>query len=365
MEFRNKFIKIIAFATAITLTFSFYGCTSTENVTTETAAIQETPSAQATADQGNTYETIAVTEPEIPNGNDVLQLLQSYGFNESALRKEYTFDYNNLDSYDNKCYILDRMCNSIDYFTTLQCSYTETVNGKTTLHSYAIDRRIDKSKEILYNVSSDEKLITPANYVCIDGDYHWKMIFKAEAKEKYTLSFSSSIDNPDSKTVDSITELIQTPLKDKLSGVSDEPQINSGSHTTEEEDFDKYLDVSHRVSIKDDMAYLVLQRTDTIGLIYSKTNYLPQYFALSSLYDFSSWSIDGVESDGINEIISLSGTYKDNGIDKSFKLSIDKKSGVIVTKQIFNASGKLIENWNNIQLMVDCEIDENIFDNLK
>lgn len=143
---RKTIVILSALAAAVLAVFS-HGCTSAENNQIKTPSQKETESTfQETAVPSDPIETISVTEPVLTVDNQAFEKLKAQGFDESDLRKKHTFDSKNLNSRSNKDYVLDRMCNSIDYFTTLQSSYLKTVNNRTTWVTYIIDRRIKKSK---------------------------------------------------------------------------------------------------------------------------------------------------------------------------------------------------------------------------
>lgn len=101
-------------------------CTQTESNKTETTAIQET-SVTNTTTESNTIATIKTTEPVKPSKQEALTILEAHGLDDSYIRKTCVFDEDKLNSNNNKNYVLDRMCNSIDYFTTLQMTAYSTV----------------------------------------------------------------------------------------------------------------------------------------------------------------------------------------------------------------------------------------------
>lgn len=101
-------------------------CTQTESNKTETTAIQETSVANTTT-ESNTIATIKTTEPVKTSKQEALTILEAHGLDDSYIRKTYVFDEDKLNSNNNKNYVLDRMCNSIDYFTTLQMTAYSTV----------------------------------------------------------------------------------------------------------------------------------------------------------------------------------------------------------------------------------------------
>ncbi len=368
---KTKFISLV---TAVGLMVTASGCsfhfaindTSHNQDTTVTSEHSKSaPTEQSTTAPLNiNTDKIEVTEPNLEFGQSEINLLQSYGLDESYLRKQYTFDKNNLKSPDNKAYILDRMCNSTDYFTTLQATYTKKEHQKINLTSYAIDRRIKKAKELCYTVSEVDNECVPAAYVCVDGDYHLKMLFDGEIKDKNTFKYEPPLAN-NYKVINKTTKLIQQPFSDKLEAVTKKPQANSFNNN--DENIGKYVDVTKNIFIANGYPEPYFRRFDDICLIYSQEHYNPQSFAMDVMIDFSNWKIDSVDTNNSgNEIISISGKYHDRyiNVDNTFKLQIEKQTGVIVSEQIFNSSGNIIEEYNTLNIIVDGEIESDIFDSI-
>ncbi|MGN0502969.1 MAG: hypothetical protein ACI4HN_08590 [Ruminococcus sp.] len=363
---KNKGFSIFTILIAISLLFT--GCTQTENNKTETTAIQETSVANTTA-TSNTVATIKTTEPVKPSKQEVIKVLEAHGLDDSYIRKTYVFDDANLNSTNNKNYVLDRMCNSIDYFTTLQASYTKKVNNKITWVTYAIDRRTDKAKELVYSVSESDKKCTPTNYNYVDGDYHYKMNFGEEAKSKYTVDFVPPLDSDDNNAIDKLKEFINKPLSNELDKVTAQPNLNSGAF--DNDDYEKYIDITKKVLIYDGSPVISFQRSDTVNLITAREHYFPPFFALDTLYNnnnYNKWYIEKPETQDSTKIICIKGTYEqygDENLKRSYTLRIDKNTGVINSLQICNNSGNVVEEWNTLRYVVDGEIDENIFDSIK
>lgn len=136
------------------------------------------------------------------------------------------------------------MCNSIDYFTTLQASYTKKVNNKTTWVTYAIDRRIKKAKELVYSVSENDGKCTPTNYNYVDGDYHYKMNFREEAKSKYEIDFVSPLDSQNIDAVNQVTQFTGKPMSEDLEKVTEEPNKNTSANNKADEA--QYVDAATR-----------------------------------------------------------------------------------------------------------------------
>lgn len=362
---RKTIVILSALAAAVLAVFS-HGCTSAENTQVKTPIPKETESTfQETAVPSDPIETISVTEPVLTVDNQAFEKLKAQGFDESDLRKKHTFDSKNLNSQSNKDYVLDRMCNSIDYFTTLQSSYLKTVNNRTTWVTYIIDRRIKKAKELVYNVSDYDNTCTPLKYYCTDGNYHIKTLFKDNEKDKYTFSFTTPFESSKNTAKEKVKELIKKPMANELTNVTDKPMENI---FISDRDIDEtmYLDITKRIRISEDFSAYFLQRSDAVELNTAHEHYLPQYFVLSTFYNYKSWTIDSKDSNNKGrEIIHISGTYKENGMKKSIKLDIDKETGIIVSMKIYNNSNTLIEEWKTIELIIDGEVDKSVFDKIE
>lgn len=374
---KNKRFSIYTMIATISLatTLLFQGCTQAENNNTDTT-VQETTIVN-TASVCNTVATIKTTEPVKPSKQEALTILEAYGLDASEIRKAYVFDEDNLNSNNNKNYVLDRMCNSIDYFTTLQASYTKKVNNKITWVTYVIDRRIDKAKEIVYSVLESNKKCTPTNYNYVDDDYHYKMNFGKEAKSKYEIDFVSPLDSQNIDAINQVTQFIGKPMSEELEKVTEEPNKNTSANNKADEA--QYVDAATRQILYDATDKYLLSygvfppsisygRSNKIALISAEEHYLPQYYALNEMYPCDNWKIDGVESDGTSEIVRIKGTYlknDDENLKRNYTLRIDKKTGILNSLHIYNQSGNLVEEWNTLKYTVDGEIDERIFDCIK
>ena len=320
--------------------------TEETTIPTETVAIE------------NTYETIPAPTPQAPD-EEALNYLYSCGYTKNDLRRRYTFDNNDLNREENKLYVIDRMCNSVDYFSTIQASYTTTVNNKTTWVTYAIDQRVNKAKEILYNISNNNEKFTPTRYVYVDGDYHVKLLVNDKFKENYTFDYNTSNKKPH----ESMIELINKPIANEF-GEDIKANSNASSGSINLLDYTQYLDITRRFINIGTPDFYALNRSDYIGLITAPEHYFPDLYATDNLIDLSNWRIDSVETKSNREIICMSGKYKDKYYDyeRSIKLEIDKNTGVIMSREEYNESGKLVEDMKCVHLMVDADLDENIFD---
>lgn len=369
MKNRHIILLTMLFSFATVTSLFFVGCKDTQNYNSsnDTISSTEVPTAESTYVQSNTVETIQVTQPDNPNKDTVVRILRENGVDESLIRRKYIFDEQQLNSTNNKYYAIDRMCNSIDYFTTLQASYIKEVNGKTTWVTYLIDRRTNKAKELIYNVSESKGKSTPTNYYCVDGDYHLKLLFDEELKNKYSFDFDPSSNYFGNENFDKIYALIQKPMADELEKVTEEPQKNISAYN--ESDYEKYIDAPKRIFFIGKEPIFRYSRSDTVNLAMSSENYFPQNFAFDTMMtDLSKWKVSDSFTEGTTEIIKITGTYNkydDENLKQTYTLCIDKNTGVIISNQIKNASGNTVEEWNNVEYIVNGEINDDIFDNLK
>jgi len=338
--------------------------TPTKPTETTECATEGTTTPTKTVTIENTYETIATTQPP-EFEKEGLSILYAEGYTENDLRKEYTFDNNDLNCAENRYYVIDRMCNSVDHFTTLQASYISTVNNKSTWVSYAIDRRTNKAKEILFNISDSEKKYFPMRYYYVDGDYHVKLISNEKIKENYTFDFDSQ-----SNTLERISNLINKPLAKEFEEDITATLNSSALPKTDFIDYIHYIDVLKRAGYIESHGMrmpLIIRRSDNnIGLVTAIDHYLPQNIAIDALCNNSDWKIKDIKKEGNYEIIYISGKYHDETFDydRTFELSIEKNTGIILSNLEYNTSGKLVEVWKTEQLIIDADIDENIFDKI-
>ena len=136
------------------------------------------------------------------------------------------------------------------------------------------------------------------------------------------------------------------------------------------DDYEKYIDVTKKVMIYDGSPAIIFQRSDTVNLITAGEHYFPQFFALNTLYkynNFNKWYIEKTETEGSAEIIYIKGTYEqygDENLKRSYTLQIDKNTGVIYSLKICNNSGNAVEEWNTLRYIVNGETKESIFDSI-
>ena len=374
----KKIISVLALSAIVTTTV-FSGCnirvninenTPTKPTQATTSKTEETTSnTQETVAVENTYETIPAPKP-IAFDREGLELLFNEGYTENDLRKKYTFNDKDINCDANKKYVLDRMCNSVDFFTTLQASYTETKNNNTTWVSYAVDQRVNKAKELVYSIPANKKQCFPLRYVYADGDYHVKLIFTDEFKTKHTYSFTDSLEKSNQDLLKNIKPLIDKPLANEF-GQDIEATLNSTAvDNTYFTDYIHYIQVPKRTGYMEshgmELPLMIRRGDNNIGLITAYDHYLPQYIGLEALCNNPNWEITKLESQPNREIIHIAGNYYHQTFEyeRNIELAIEKNTGIILSCKQYNTSGKLVEEINCVELIINSDIDESIFDTI-
>ena len=112
---------------------------------------------------------------------------------------------------------------------------------------------------------------------------------------------------------------------------------------------------------------LMIRRGDNnIGLITAYDHYLPQYIGLEALCNNPNWEITKLESQPNREIIHIAGNYYHQTFEyeRNIELAIEKNTGIILSCKQYNTSGKLVEEINCVELIINSDIDESIFDTI-
>ena len=114
-----------------------------ENTASESETAEQTSTSEDAPDVP-VGEKIDITEPVITTD---YEMLSKYGLNfDVYARKPRTFDDTLQHKDENDLYITDRMCNSFDYFTTIEAVYVKRENRTVNLCCYLADRRSEKAK---------------------------------------------------------------------------------------------------------------------------------------------------------------------------------------------------------------------------
>ena len=330
-----------------------------ENTASESETAEQ-PSTAEDAPDLPVGEKIDVTEPVITTD---YEMLSKYDLNfDVYARKPRTFDDTLRHKDENDLYITDRMCNSFDYFTTIEAVYIKRENQTVNLCCYLADRQSEKAKEIVFKVDEDKKRISPSRYVCAEGDYHMKGFFSNDQREKLAFEYT---DLKSEAVANEARALLHTPLLEQVDTVSDEVRLNSGAET---DDIMKYVDVAHMlkqdISETEGITYdAYIPRYNCLGLINTEEHYHPWSFCLYKIKESTDVS---VTVDNSKNKLVIKGKYSDyNTHSHTYTVEINKDNGVMLNRVEKNGSGNVVEEINTMMIAIDREIDQSGFDNLK
>lgn len=245
------------------------------------------------------------------------QLFYANGLTDDDIRTTLVFNENeDINSYNNKNYIFDLMCNAIDNYKTLQGTYFYVDANFNYYSSYSISfENGANSKEIIANTEGK-----PTTFMTYDG-LSIKNFTYDNYMTKEPNTFSEQI------CEDLILKRDTTTEKDFDRCVS---QSSKSYRDSLELDFVSMIASKKR--IKEDRSYF---RTDYACLSMSYVQYIPEITAYTYLYDFENWEI--VDTNARlgrfvpdRECYSIKGTNDGfNGV-YSFELFVDKETGAML-----------------------------------
>lgn len=339
------------------------GCRFNVNFTN---SLQSSEAVTETAAQPATVNDI----PDIPVGQKIsstepvispdYEMLSKYNLDSNLYgRKPRTFDETLKNKDENNFYIIDRMYNSFDYFTTIEAVYTKRENLTVNLCCYLADRQTGKAKEIVFKVDEENKHVTPSQYVCVDSGYHYTGVFTEDSAQKYGFDYEKL--NSDA-VINTARNLLHTPLLREVKKMTEKPKKNLSEDS---DDIMKSVDVAHLlqqdipVSSDSDLHYSAyIPRNDIIGLVNTREHYNPWYFCAYKIIAGTDRSFKVSDSE-----IEINGKYSDyNAHSHTFKAVIQKDTGVMLNRVEKNGSGNVVEEIKTLMIAVDREIDQSVFD---
>lgn len=326
-----------------------------QNNNSQISAVSQTSPGNTKASQ-NVQPTQPNTEkPSFPT-DETYQLFYSSGFTDEDLRKEITFNPDeDLNSENNKSYVYDRMRNSLDYISTMQGTFYERDKSGNdffaSYQTYCFQMDDLNSKGISYDANGNPVTIDAydgflSTSVGFDSDYD----NLADAEYDKTLAEKICAD----RNKYSIVEISQTnhPMKyvfDSRDNVLD---------------YTALVDSRKRNPVIDGEEHR-FYRVDIPCLHMASTQYKPEIFADSYLYDFDKWQIDNIGVSFVRECFMISG--KANGWlgVYSFSICVDKGNGALISMGGYDANGNEIRNLTTYEYVVDEKLPQGTFEDLE
>lgn len=273
-------------------------------------------------------QAISITEKSTePTVSRMKELFYANGLTDDDLRTTLVFNENeDINSYDNKNYIYDLMCNAIDNYKTLQGTYFYVDTSIHYYSSYCISfENGANSKEIIANTKGE-----PISFYTYDG----------------LASKSFQYGNHMNTKLDTFSELICDDLilkRDTTTEKDFERCVSQSSKSYEEAlELDFVSMIASKNRTKEDVGY---SRMDYANLPMSYVQYLPQITASTYLYDFDNWQIVNTNAK-LGRFVpdricySIKGTDDGSNGVYSYEMFIDKETGALIYFLGFDSTGK-------------------------
>ena len=290
-------------------------------------------------------------------------LYYNSGFTDADLRKEIAFKpEQDLNSKNNKKYILDRMCNSMDFFHTIQATYAYSDwrdNSKTFFYlSYLLDEDSLRSKEVEVDLRGEL-----ASYRTLVDGRSYDLMGRLDNKD--VKSDTSSADNPkkSKKLISELIEMRKTPMLSELFKTYYVRGIMC--ETDKSLDYVKNVDVLHRIVYDEEAKEEVIYSRD--NLLYTSRaseHHLPHMFVEThDMMNFDNWSVQGIENFLNRECFSIKGKSKGFNNIYSYEMLVDKQTGAMLGLSAYDNNENLIREIVTYEFVVDGIIDDSVYDN--
>lgn len=283
------------------------------------------------------------------------------GFTDDDLRKEVKFKpEQDLNSKNNKKYILDRMCNSMDFFRTVQATYFFAEPERNPANSYYCTYLLDED-----NLRSKELEAYPNG---VFSSYRTLLNGVSYDTFAYTGSDDDDVDyttveEPKKSVADKVREMRNKAM---LSELFNDYYIRPMLCETDRElDFVKNVDVFHRKHYdKECNEEVYCSRDDHFNTSRAYEHYLPQIFVEThNMTDLDNWTVESIGNILGNECFSIKG--KSNGFNNiySYEMQIDKRTGAMLGLNAYDKNGGIVRQIVTYEFVVDGLIDESVYDN--
>lgn len=323
--------------------------------------VSQSPSENTFATENKQEETVEVTI--VPTQRKLSftadDLFYSNGFTDDDLRTEVVFKPDqDLNSKNNKKYILDRMCNSMDFFHTVQATYFFDEPAKNPVNSYYCTYLLDED-----NLRCKEIEAYPNGEFCSYGTllngvcYETYAYLGSDDDVDYT-----SVNEPKKTVADKVSKMRSKAM---LSELFDDYYIRPMLCETERElDFVKNVDVFHRKRYdKETNEEMGCFRDDHFHTSRVYEHYLPQIFVEThNMTDLDNWTVESIGNLLGNECFSIKG--RSNGFNNiySYEMQIDKQTGAMLGLNAYDQNGGLVRRIITYEFVVDGIIDESVYD---
>lgn len=307
--------KVVAVASVFTAGAVVTGGIMAHTARNSEVPISETPSVSITQQ--------ATTSPKIT----MKQLFYANGLTDDDIRTTLVFNENeSINSYNNKNYIYDLMCNAIDNYKTVQGTYFYVDADSNYYSSYSISfENGANSKELIANTVGE-----PVSFYTYDG----------------LITKNFTYDNYLTKEPNTFSEQICEDLIFKRDTTTEDDFDHSiyqgGKSYSEALELDFVSMIASKNRMKEDRSYF---RMDYASLPLSYVQYQPEITAYTYLYDFENWEIVDTNARrgryvSDRECYSIKGSADGFNDVYSFEMYVDKETGALIYFLGFDSTGK-------------------------
>ena len=297
--------------------------------------------------------------PYQPTEEELWEQFYANGFTDADKRKTLFFNQNeNLNSKNNKSFVLDRMCNCADFFDTIQGTYYEFVRAvpenegsmdRAEYTSYCGDTQKRRAKKI--NMSADGM---PISYDL----YKYPRIYSTGYNGVYKPVYLEY----NSKTAEKAkVERSRT----RLNELAKDNYVDIKFESTEY-NFFPFVAVSSRRKFmqiegeEDFYTYYVRPNVFT----FPDTQYQPEPLLYRmDMLNTDTWQITGNTTLIGRDCFYITGKANEVLDIASYNLTVDKDTGVLLAYELFDADGELMRQLIPYEFKVNEELSDEIFDN--
>ena len=253
--------------------------------------------------------------PYQPTEEELWEQFYANGFTDADKRKTLFFNQNeDLNSKNNKSFVLDRMCNCADFFDTIQGTYYEFVRAVPE-NEGSMDRA-EYTSYLAYNAKTAEKAKTERS--------------RARLNE---LARDNYVDIKFESTEYNFFPFVAVSSRRKLMQIEGE------------EDF---------------YTYYVRPNVFT----FPDTQYQPESLLYRmDMLNTDTWQITGNTTLIGRDCFIISGKANEVLDIASYNLTVDKDTGVLLAYELFDADGELMRQLIPYEFKVNEELSDEIFDN--
>ena len=297
--------------------------------------------------------------PYQPTEDELWEQFYANGFTEADKRKTLVFNQNeNLNSENNKSFVLDRMCNCADYFDTIQGTYYEFVRAvpenegsmdRAEYTSYCGDTQKRIAKTICTSADG-----TPISYDLYKYPRRYTTGYDGEYKPVY-LEYDTK--NAEKSKVERTRTRLNELAKNSYVDITIEDTAYN---------FVPFVAVNSRKKLMqfegEEDSYTYYIRPNIFAV--PNTQYQPESLLYRmDMLNTDTWQIKKKTTFAGRDCFYINGKANEILDIASYNLTVDQETGALLAYELFDADGKLMRQLITYEFKVNEPISDGIFDN--